>query len=222
MNNPKFFTKILLQVVFLLILLISENCNSPFKGKTNSRINYVNSLTVAVFNEHADLGGLINYEKELPDLLEQLKINSNDLLIEIDKSDYILSLNNSKGIIKQYPVVFGQNPYDDKLMEGDCCTPEGSFKVLALYGHDKWSRFIWFNYPNEVSMKKHNDAKQAGLIPQDARPGGEVGIHGVPQGYDFAINIKWNWTAGCISLKNRDIDEVYEVVKVGTQIFIHK
>jgi murein L,D-transpeptidase YafK len=50
-------------------------------------------------------------------------------------------------IIKQYPVVLGGNPVDDKLLQGDLCTPEGNFLIHAKYPHKSWEKFIWINYP---------------------------------------------------------------------------
>lgn len=81
---------------------------------------------------------------------------------------------------------------------------------------------MWIDYPNADSWKKHNAAKQQGKIPKDAKIGGEVGIHGVPDGYDFAIDVKQNWTLGCISLKNKDVIELYEFIFDSTIIEIRK
>ena len=122
--------------------------------------------------------------------------------------------------IKSYPVVFGSNPIDDKLRQGDSCTPEGIFKVRAHYPHKSWSKFIWIDYPTEDSWKKHNTAKSSGFITENAAIGGEIGIHGVPEGYDNMIDEKYNWTLGCISLKNVDVNEIYMIIKVGTKIEI--
>ena len=51
--------------------------------------------------------------------------------ILIDKSDYELSVYDDKGWYATYPVVFGNNSLDDKKMEGDNKTPEGSFKIVS-------------------------------------------------------------------------------------------
>lgn len=124
--------------------------------------------------------------------------------------------------LKSYPVVFGFNPVDDKLRQGDGCTPEGVFKIRAKYPNKDWSKFIWIDYPNKDSWKKFQQAKDAGIIPKDASIGGDVGIHGVPKGADYAIDEKQNWTLGCISLKNKDIDEIYNFVTNDMLIEIKK
>jgi lipoprotein-anchoring transpeptidase ErfK/SrfK len=44
----------------------------------------------------------------------------------------------------------------------------------------------------------------------------------VPAGSDDAIDQKQNWTLGCVSLKNKDVDEIYRFVFVGMEIEILK
>jgi murein L,D-transpeptidase YafK len=151
---------------------------------------------------------IIKSQKPLKFLLDSLKINSQTLRFLILKSKYEMSVWHDSIKIKTYPVVFGTNPVDDKLREGDRCTPEGKFKIRDKYPHSAWSKFIWIDYPNADSWKKHNEAKRKRLIPADSKIGGEVGIHGVPEGSDFAIDEKNNWTWGCISLKTNDINEI--------------
>lgn len=163
-----------------------------------------------------------NYSVPLQRVLDSMDINKRSIEIHIDKSDYKLSIVAGSKVLKEYPVVFGANPVDDKLRQGDKCTPEGTFKVKTKYPHSQWSKFIWFDYPNSDSWKKHNEAKQKGLIPASASIGGEVGIHGVPNNSDYAIDYKMNWTLGCISLKNKDINEIYEFVDTNTIVYIQK
>ncbi len=161
-------------------------------------------------------------DQPLRDLVEALTLDIKDISILIDKSDYSLRLIADSITIKTYPVVFGPNPVDDKRREGDKCTPEGTFTIRDLYPHDKWSKFLWVDYPNEESWEKHNAAKINGELDKDATIGGEIGIHGVPNNDDDLIDEKTNWTLGCISLKNKHIDEIYNFVAKGTVIIIQK
>jgi murein L,D-transpeptidase YafK len=163
-----------------------------------------------------------NKERPLRELLGARDINPKTLSISIDKSDYQLTVLSGEKAIKTYPVVFGGNPMDDKLMQGDQCTPEGDFKIRGFYPHLKWSKFIWIDYPNDQSWSKHNEARQNGKIPENAKIGGEIGIHGVPEGYDYAIERKMNWTLGCISMTNEDVNEIYPYVFEGMTVQISK
>lgn len=106
------------------------------------------------------------------------------------------------------------------MKEGDGCTPEGVFELIDLYPHAKWSKFMWIGYPNNDSWKKFEANKAAGLIAESDKIGGEIGIHGVPEGMDALIDVGKNWTLGCISLKNSDVDEIYGVSKKGTKVVI--
>jgi len=160
----------------------------------------------------------LNYDRHFSEIIEE--VNEDSISILIEKSDYKLTILYNNKMLKSYPIVLGSNPTDDKLRQGDCCTPEGFFKVRAHYPHKSWSKFIWIDYPTTKSWEKHNSAKTQGLIPQNSSIGGEIGIHGVPSGYDNYIDEKWNWTLGCISLKNADVNEIYNIIKDGTKIEI--
>lgn len=187
-----------------------------------SRIAAIVTFCIFLFSCKAEESEYKNYGTPLAELLETREINQNDISIHIDKSDYKLSILYDTLIVKEYPVVFGKNPVDDKLRQGDECTPEGIFNMVSKYPHKSWSKFIWINYPTGDSWRKHNEAKREGSIPENAKIGGEIGIHGVPQGMDNLIDLKFNWTLGCISMKNKDINEIYPFVSKTTVIVIKK
>jgi lipoprotein-anchoring transpeptidase ErfK/SrfK len=42
----------------------------------------------------------------------------------------------------------------------------------------------------------------------------------MPKNSDNLINKQVDWTWGCVSLKNADVDEIYQVVRVGTLVEI--
>ena len=184
------------QLLFWIIITISFSCSSQESYK--------------------------NYHHSLKKLLKDSVLINKQLSINVDKSDYKLALLADTIVVKEYPVVFGGNPKEDKLRQGDQCTPEGKFKIRSKYPHKSWSKFIWIDYPNRNSWNKHNQAKREGKIPEDATIGGEIGIHGIPEGLDFMIDLRRNWTLGCISLKNKDIEELYPYITENTIIKISK
>ncbi len=154
--------------------------------------------------------------RSLIELCDSFNINYVNILI--DKGDYTLAVLYDTLKLKEYPVVFGSNPVDDKRMQGDNCTPEGVFKVRSKYPHKSWSKFIWIDYPNNKSWEKFNKLKRDHEIPGNAKIGGEIGIHGVPAGGNGLIDARINWTLGCISLKNKDVDEIYPYISPGHTI----
>jgi len=165
---------------------------------------------------------LLNYDLPLAELLKLKGFDALPIRLWISKSLFTLTLYKNDKPIKTYPVVLGSDPENDKLMEGDGCTPEGIFRIRNKFPHPKWSRFIWIDYPNDQSWEKHQLSKQNGKIPPNATIGGEIGIHGVPDSDDALVDEGINWTAGCISLKTDDVKEIFEYVSPDTIIEIVK
>ena len=144
------------------------------------------------------------------------------IYVVIDKSDYELNVYDDKGWFATYPVVFGNSSLADKKMEGDRCTPEGDFRIVAKKIHDRWDRFMALDYPTRESYEKFKERKQRGEIPASARIGGSIGIHGTWPNDDYIIDRYKNWTMGCISMKNRDVEDLYSYLPVGTRVTIRK
>ncbi|HLF46064.1 MAG TPA: L,D-transpeptidase [Chitinophagaceae bacterium] len=142
--------------------------------------------------------------------------------ILIDKSDYELKIYDSLGWFATYPVVFGNNSLADKKMEGDRNTPEGIFKINSKRVHHKWHRFIGIDYPTKESWVKFKQRKEKGEIPASARIGGGIGIHGTWPHEDFQIDRYSNWTLGCISMKNEDVEELFRFISPGTKVTIRR
>ncbi len=142
--------------------------------------------------------------------------------IVIDKSDYELSVYDEKGWYATFPVVFGSNNLEDKKMEGDKKTPEGSFRIISKRVHEKWYRFLAIDYPTQESWDKFKARKKRGEIPANASIGGAIGIHGTWPREDFIIDKYKNWTLGCISMKKDHVLEVYGFTPIGTSVVIRK
>jgi L,D-transpeptidase catalytic domain len=163
--------------------------------------------------------GLIRGNKSIDELFGG-RFDKARISVLIEKSKYRLTIYQDKRPIKSYPVVLGDNPNGDKFIEGDRRTPEGIFHLKDLYPHPQWSKFLWLDYPNAASWRKHLTAKQAGKISWYASIGKDVGIHGVPSNGDKLIDTQANWTWGCISLKTADVNEIYRVSRSGTLVEI--
>ena len=148
---------------------------------------------------------------------------ANDYYVVITKSKYELAIYQSNGRwVATYPVVFGNKDLGDKMYEGDRRTPEGVFHIVNKRPHPKWCDFFQLDYPTHESIQKFNERKAKGLIPNKARIGGEIGIHGTWPDEDFAVDGMQNWTMGCISTKNEYIKELYNILPVGTMVIINR
>lgn len=161
-----------------------------------------------------------NYDKSLREILPKDQTNLTNIWIQVLKSQRQLIVYYQNRPVKSYPIVLGKNPVGDKQKQGDYKTPEGVFQVHDLYPHPEWSKFIWINYPTRISWRQYWRAKLAGDINWHDGIGGEIGIHGVPAGQDYLIDKQNDWTWGCIALKNKDVDELYEYLQKGTVINI--
>lgn len=155
---------------------------------------------------------------DIKNYIREQGIKPQSLTVLIDKSEKTLSLMHNNRRLKTYPVALGSRSMADKLREGDNLTPEGDFFVQSKYPHKSWKYFMWLNYPTKDSKQKHRQAKKQGLIPKNASIGGEIGIHGVSEGRDFLVNRGIPWTRGCISLRNIDVEELYDIIGCNTTL----
>lgn len=149
-------------------------------------------------------------------------IKTDSLYLVVDKSKYCIQLCYRKKILRAYKAVFGPNPKLNKIMEGDRNTPEGWYRISNKNPNSKYNKFMLINYPNDSAYARFNKLKSKGMIPQTARIGGSVGIHGIWKGGDDMIEMGVGWTDGCVALKNCDIEELYNLVKVGMRVYIKK
>jgi hypothetical protein len=62
---------------------------------------------------------------------------------------------------------------------------------------------------HEAILAAHRERR---CPPWKTALGGEVGIHGGGVGRD--------WTLGCIALENRDVDELWQALPLGTPVLI--
>ncbi|HVB03620.1 MAG TPA: L,D-transpeptidase [Chitinophagaceae bacterium] len=152
-----------------------------------------------------------------------LHVDVNKVFLLVDKSAYKLYVYEDVTLIRTYDVVFGSGDLSDKEMQGDKRTPIGTFHIIAKKYDNRWSRFLLLDYPNQESIEKFEERKSEGKIPHWAHIGDGIGIHGVwPKIEYYVFRYRMNWTDGCISLRNEDIDELYDLVKVGTPVIIRE
>jgi murein L,D-transpeptidase YafK len=140
----------------------------------------------------------------------------------VDKSDNTITLYDNVDWVLQWPCTFGSNDLGDKMVQGDRKTPEGSFHILSKTGHKKWHKMMKLDYPTDLDRQKFNERKSRGLIPANAKIGGDIAIHGTWPREEFAVEYLQNWTLGCVSMRNDHLDELYSMIGLGTQVIIRK
>lgn len=127
--------------------------------------------------------------------------------IRVDKSERRMQLLRDGRVLKTYRILLGDAPIGHKTQQGDERTPEGRYRITFRNDKSRFHLSLRVSYPNEADRAQ---ARRRGVDP-----GGDIMIHGgTPPGYGR------DWTDGCIALTDREIEEVWRLVPVGTRILI--
>jgi lipoprotein-anchoring transpeptidase ErfK/SrfK len=177
--------------------------------------------------------------ESLKQIFQYKDIDPSEVVISIavDKSEHTLGILADGKLMKTYHVELGDGGSGDKKVSGDHKTPEGTFyitekSVLSPADYYLGTRWMELSYPNIedaqrglasglISKKTYDSIVSAinmGVTPpQDTPLGGGVGIHGgsIP-------SFGSNWTWGCVGLANKDVEDFYSYIKVGTKVVISK
>jgi murein L,D-transpeptidase YafK len=134
--------------------------------------------------------------------------------IIVHKSARTMELMHTGQVIKTYKIALGSEPVGPKTRQGDHRTPEGIYVIDSRNTNSKFHRSLHISYPNAVD-REH--AHKLG-----ASPGGDIFIHGLPNGYGFvgAAHRARDWTDGCIAVTDQEIEEIWKVVNNGTTVEI--
>lgn len=130
--------------------------------------------------------------------------------IYVMKAERRLYLVRERMALAGFPIRLGFQPVGHKQAEGDGRTPEGLYFIDRKNPNSSFHLSLGLDYPNE------QDIARAETLGVD--PGGDIFIHGLPSTpYDATDP---DWTAGCIAVRNREIEEIYGRVPVGTPVMI--
>ena len=130
----------------------------------------------------------------------------------VDKSDRALTLYASGRPVRTYGgLQFGDRPVGHKHFEGDEKTPEGRYTIDTRNPNSAYHLSLRISYPN--------DADRAFAARQGRSPGGDIFIHGQPNGLP-AGRMPGDWTDGCIAVSNAEIEELWRAVADGPPIEI--
>ncbi|AIK95553.1 L,D-transpeptidase family protein [Candidatus Odyssella acanthamoebae] len=142
-----------------------------------------------------------------------LKPGSVDRIV-VEKSKRRLHLYCGDNVVKTYKVALGKNPIGHKEKEGDSRTPEGAYKISGKNPASQFHKSLRISYPNQQDILRAHQ--------KYVKPGGDIMIHGL--GKEFAMIGKmhsvYDWTLGCIAVSNQEMDEIYQLTKVGASIEI--
>jgi murein L,D-transpeptidase YafK len=132
--------------------------------------------------------------------------------IVVVKSERTLILMRDGEVMKEYKVHLGSNPKGHKLHQGDRRTPEGFYFIDRRIPNSSYHLALHISYPDETDVV---NARSQGV-----HPGGNILIHGLPNGVKNKYRMAKDWTRGCIAVSNEEIEEIWELVPDGTPIEI--
>jgi murein L,D-transpeptidase YafK len=132
---------------------------------------------------------------------------------------------------KSYKVSLGFSPEGPKSRRGDGRTPEGTYFIVNRNENSAFYKSILVSYPSPTDAER---AEESGLVnrwtiksimsayqehvtpPQNTKLGGNICIHGEGRRSRPAKD----WTAGCVAVSNREMDEIFSLIPVGTPVTI--
>jgi len=154
--------------------------------------------------------GLIFYFRPFKPLDKSVSIDK----IVVTKHKHTLDLISNSQIVKSYKISIGRGSKGRKEFEGDNKTPEGLYYINDKNANSGYHKNLGISYPNEMDIKH---SKSIGK-----NPGGMIKIHGIKNGLGWIgrFHSIFDWTLGCVAMTDKEIDELYENVKIGTPIEI--
>ena len=159
------------------------------------------NLTV-ISKKHGVTVGMIRTANALTsdrlDVGQKLKIPSYKLSVWVDKSDNTLILKGDQDIIKTYTVSTGSNN----------STPIGTFKIT-----DKLENPTWYKAGAVIPPGSTDNQLGTRWLGIDLKG---YGIHGTVEPEKLGQQV----TAGCVRMKNEDVDELYGFVPPDTPVTI--
>ena len=135
--------------------------------------------------------------------------------IRVEKKKRKMTLLRDGQVLQVYDISLGRDGNGGhKQREGDQKTPEGSYVIDWRNPNSMAHLSLHISYPNAQDQKA---ADAAGYSP-----GGNIMIHGLPNGWGWLASVHhlWDWTDGCIAVTNAEMREIWAKVPNGTPIII--
>ena len=151
----------------------------------------------------------------------------------IEKAHRKLSVWEQEVLVFSCPGVLGYSPQGHKQAEGDGRTPEGIYQICTRNDQSHFYLSLGLNYPNQqdgaaalaagrISAEQAQAITQAELEnrrpPWNTALGGQIMIHGQRDGEPWQAGS--DWTAGCISVSNANMDRLWLLCPLGTIVEI--
>lgn len=202
------------EVMLLEAKALSE-AGEPAKAETklehvHRHVGAAEDSLMPILNRFTDKGQIAMWRRWVGETVSDSKTRGGHAIV-VSKIDRSLILYKAGSPVKTYSVGLGRNGSLDKLHAGDNATPEGKYYVTRKLPRSKYYKALLINYPNDEDRRRFQSARSKGLIPERVGIGGLIEIHG---------GGKEAMTYGCIALENRQMEELYNIIGVGTPVTI--
>jgi hypothetical protein len=164
----------------------------------------------------------------------------NSLLVAL-KRKYKMYHIKSGSVYKEYNIALSQDPSGPKKRQGDLKMPEGEYYICekqkgpfyGTYAAYLGPCLLRISYPNRYDARNGMDEKSINITqynqivnadrakkipPKNTALGGGIVIHGWKGDWYEAFDRNLTW--GCISMHNRDLENLYTIIETGTKIII--
>jgi len=170
------------------------------------------SAAVSMASRYIDADNVRAWRRSHADTVQWSRSSGGNAIVVV-KDSHRLHLYDGGRRIKTYRAEMGYNMFQAKLRSGDGATPEGRYRITAKKPGSTYYKALLLDYPNEQDRARLAQARKEGRVARGASPGSLIEIHGDGgQGKD--------WTRGCVALTNRDMDDLFARVAVGTPVTI--
>jgi murein L,D-transpeptidase YafK len=134
--------------------------------------------------------------------------------IVVEKSKHSMSVFKNGKVFRTYRVALGRGGPEPKSQEGDARTPQGAYYIDSRNPRSSFHRALHVSYPDATDV--------AAASARGVSAGSDVMIHGIRNGLGWLgrLHRAVDWTAGCIAVTDREMDEVWRVVPDGTPVVI--
>jgi len=134
--------------------------------------------------------------------------------ILVDKSDHRMIVYRANRPLHMFNVALGAGGLAPKVRQGDERVPEGRYVIDGRNPRSAFHLSLKISYPTPAQVAA---ARALGIDP-----GGEIMIHGLPNGRGRlgAAHRRTDWTSGCIAVTNEEIEWLWRAVPDGTPIEI--
>ncbi len=158
-----------------------------------------------LINRYRSADNMARWQTWVRETVQWSKVHDAPVIV-VRKAEKTLTLYHGKRPPQVYPVSLGFNGFNDKQRAGDGATPEGKYHIVMKKGkgESKFHKALLINYPNRRDRVRLKEVKE---------PGGLIEIHG---GRDAGLEV----TRGCVALFNREMDELFDRIAVGTPVTI--